>query len=148
MSGIAPGPNSGGSSVGFNFLDANGAGVSLVPLIIPVTILAAANTQVALGLPAGVMVQMISGYVETAIPTATNTTVGTPISPSYYSPTLASAHGSTFDMWTSPPAGQSIGPFLTTGNEVIQFTPNLTPATATGVVDLHVLYWKAVRATS
>jgi hypothetical protein len=148
VSAIVPGGGGGGGSGGTSFLDANGAGASLLPLIIPVTIQAAATTSVALGLPAGCIVQVISGYVETAVPTATSMQVGTAINSSYYAPSCGTSVGSTFDMWTSPPQPQGVVPFMTNGSETILITPNATPSAATGVLDLHILYWQAVRATS
>ena len=148
MSGIAPpGGSGGGGGGGLTLLDAEGAGLQAVSVVLPpITVLASAYTEVALGIPAGCMLLSLGGFTTTSIPTAATYNVGTGGDNAKYANAVGSAHGTNWTMWNNPVIPQ--GQFITDGTEVIRITPNVVPGSASGVVTVHAIYWVMKPPTS
>jgi hypothetical protein len=120
----------------------NGANLGIVTVNESLTIAAAASTDSTTTIPAGAVILAVAVRVTTVIPTAATFTV------------TAATGGATFDTAAvstaanSTDAGTAAGALYTAAGTKVRITPNLNPATATGVVRLAIMYYLATPPTS
>ncbi len=104
---------------------------------------AAAFTDTVMQLPANAVVFGVSVRVTTAIPTATTFTVGVSVAAARFSTVAVSTVAATTD------SGTKAGAYYNNAAAVaIRITPNLTPATATGVVRVTAHFYTITPPTS
>lgn len=120
----------------------SGAYASIITATELLTIAAAATTDSVLSIPAGAILLMAAVRVTTVIPTAATFTVTTTTGGTTLSTAAVSVAATSTDKGTA--AGASYRAAATT----IRITPNLTPATATGVVRISVAYINPSAPTS
>lgn len=105
------------------------------------TIAAAATTNTVIQIPANAVVLAVSTRVTTVIPTAATYSVGITGTAGRYGAGISTAATT-----TSP--GTLAGPLYYAAATAIVITPNLTPATATGVVRITIHYYLVTPPTS
>lgn len=115
------------------------------------TIAAAATTDSSASLlPADSIIQAVVVRVTVVIPTAATFTVGDPTTPARFATGVAVAAGTTavgLIHMSGASTTLATGPSQVSA-AAIRITPNLTPATATGVVRIQVYYSKFVAPIS
>lgn len=121
---------------------AQGQTLSVLQAMELLTIAAAPTTVSAMSIPAGAIVLSVSVRVTTVIPTAaTFTVIGNTTTTVFNTAAVSTAA-------TSTDVGTAAGAFYNAAAQTIRVTPNLTPATATGVVRITVSYILVTPPTS
>jgi hypothetical protein len=126
---VVAGANSGGTFI---------SGAEFTTLVQDLTIAAAASTNSAIQLPANAIILGVAVRVTNTIPTAATFTV-TSVTPTetWNTAAVGTAAGSN-DPGVLP------GPIYQSAASVITITPNLTPATATGIVRIAISYYTMI----
>lgn len=103
------------------------------------TIADAAYTDTTINLPARSVIKAVVGLVVTVIPTAATFAVGDPTTPARFATGIGTAAGTKFEGLVHVDQTGAAGPRQTTTAKV-RYTPNATPAAATGQVRTTVFY--------
>lgn len=121
---------------------ANGQQFGVTQLTEATTIAAAATTDTTIQIPANAVVFGVSVRVTTVIPTAATFTVTGATSGTAFNTAAVSTAANSTD------PGTKAGAFYNGAAQNVRITPNLTPATATGVVRVTIHYYTITPPTS
>lgn len=122
---------------------ANGQSAAIKQLTELTTIAAAATTDTAIQMPAGAIILAVSVRVTTVIPTAATFTVGDSGSAARFN-----TGASVLVAANTTDKGTKAGAYYNAGALAVRITPNLTPASATGVVRVTIHYLEITPPTS
>lgn len=133
--------SSGENPIMFNYTP-NAQSLAVRSLTELTTIAAAATTDTTIQMPAGAIILSVTVRVTTAIPTATNFTVGDSGSAARFSTAAVSSALNSTD------AGTKAGAYYNASALAVRITPDATPAANTGRVRVTINYLLATPPTS